>query len=840
MTNALPEERHRPETTAPTAPAQQRVHLIPLGGAINDAAELTGPRGLRQMTESWADLRAQLLIQVPLDMGAILKLDRQFEQTLIEAAPVLQNSPGLLAGLRHIAHDTQTRELERTVPLRLRECGIQVGMELVSRRSESGTVLPAHETAKSLIAQCGGSESLEQIFGNAVRHGVRRGVLVEKVAAAVHGKLRVTLCDSAGIAAQIERLEPHERQSLAQNFEERYGQPLLTAVRARTRGAGRALVIHLIQGQDLQAHGDKLYLALKNIWGVNHTAAADTLRQVPASSRKDFESLFLRTYGKHLKVSSMAEVFEKTVKNDKQRTLLAHIWNGDLLLADIHQTKLLLTSGNLLFRAKNLVTLVSLFEKMNVREFNNFQVYYCREFQSSLQKDVKAAPLPREYRELLGTFCSGFHSRESGLVDAHKLRCALAGIHRGWLGDLATGRSGSELQKLTERYEAVFSRSFAKDYKRITETKFGVIRSIFGDEYEAVKNLFVTGKLSKAELIAHCLFGPGTDADGIRAVLKGISKEESAALDAQYAQRFPGHRLRRDVAFEMFGDDHFDVTQLLRGAPETLAEHYQVLTERIEYEFSGPMAHPVKAALNSMFGRMMRRVWFVGGLIEGYDDEAQRLTHDASEVDRYYDAHFSREVGDSTHQLELEALIRRASVSADAFREAKNQLVDFFTNAVANNGGAIAVVATIALLHNIPAAIVLGGVTSLALRVAIKWSAKGPAYGLKEFVVDSLRASVAGTNLLTGRIAARQVIQSIIGTMTKTGLSTLVNVSSRLRVKQPSEHAHAISIETLAIESLHTESGSVSGKERLVGGMELAHASADGVWQRVRQAEHGI
>ena len=309
------------------------------------------------------------------------------------------------------------------------------------------------------------------------------------------------------------------------------------------------------------------------------------------------------------------------------------------------------------------------------------------------------------------------------------------GYDREGIRTLLEGKDEDYLEKLQERY--------------LTEQKVSLeddLKSEMGEDsgaFAMYRELSQTGSASEAARIAEAIEGLGTDEDQIREALKGKTKAEIEGIRAAYLE-LTDRELDSDIWYDLGGDDFFDVTEAMRGTPETPQEAYDALKRRHEHETSGIMSWAVDpfTAEDEIMERQLALA----------EERMARITH-----------------GTET-QEDRESMIilqKHHGIAADGFREARNSVAD----TAAMVGTVVVATGTIIATGGTATGFWIAVGAAALTRTGIKYGIKGNGYSSTEFAQDVGMAVVeAGTARLGMAITKGLDKVRYLATLSKGGL----------------------------------------------------------------------
>lgn len=198
-----------------------------------------------------------------------------------------------------------------------------------------------------------------------------------------------------------------------------------------------------------------------------------------------------------------------------------------------------------------------------------------RPLRADLQRHLSGAELDLATAQLVG---------DDGAARAARVNLAVSGL----------GTSKKDIDRALEGATPVERARVAEVYRaKYGETLDAALEDdLSGKDLDDARTLVAKGKLSDAQHLDRAVRGAGTDDVALRAVLTNKSKDELAAMDAEYRARNGGASLASVVKSETSGRDRFDSEMLLRGNVDTstsagLHEAVQRAQESRDFERQG-------------------------------------------------------------------------------------------------------------------------------------------------------------------------------------------------------------------------------------------------------------
>lgn len=307
-------------------------------------------------------------------------------------------------------------------------------------------------------------------------------------------------------------------------------------------------------------------------------------------------------------------------------------------------------------------------------------------------------------------------------VDALDMKAALGGV----MADRA------EVERLLDGATPQQRRAMATEYKALTgkdlRTELGRLSGNFA---EKATTLFDKGSLSDAERLHFALAGAGTDEDAVKSVLSGKSKQELAAITADYQKRYK-RDLAADLGGELSGREAFDAQLDLQGAPQTAQEALQRANARREYERGGVLNLPSRA------------------LMDLVSDKGARLDQNTQRANDFYNSALAENQANGlpasltpAQEQRLGQLLGYAGQDVASYREAK----DTASEAAATVATTAAVIGVSVATAGTATPLAVAGMAAAAgagARVVTKAAIDGKGYGLEEAATDGLVGAVDG------------------------------------------------------------------------------------------------
>ncbi len=568
---------------------------------------------------------------------------------------------------------------------------------------------------------------------------------------------------------------------------------------------------HLLAGERNEAYVDTLYLALRWRWGKDETAILSLVSKWAANPRRaeivaEVRALYAERYGGRFGVATLDHALMKQLSETEAARVIALLDGNEALATVIELTR------ELERRRPRVPVLSELLRAKTRRQLKEIRAEWRTHRNDAFARHLssrrwKPALIP--VRDLASALVHG----KAFTADAAHVRAAVLGHSGCWIGEPFVGRSPSEREAVIQRYERVYKRDFWGDLRRTMGTR---------TRYLLLESFIVNGHLSKAELLRDCMYGFGTDEQGIKDILEAATESDVREMEIEYRKfmRFDfleGLRLRpvrmvvrllqalgrylrisnqvsfmdllrerslvprdlwMDLEAELDGDDWLDAQLLRDGKPSDPVALYLRTAALYEHERGG---------------RLSRFIDWVC-----HDGEA--MDRDFAKAKEFYQANVEDKTPNADQLRRLHTLVSYASHAFESFRTAKHSLSFILANVL--SGGLVACVAAIVLSMKQPLALVMVGcfVVSAFTRMSCRWVLSARGYGREKVAQDVALATIDGMTFAVGTAArqllgglGRRVLRSKVTHKVLKGTSSfvlkrLVRTSQVLNEKKRSQH----------------------------------------------------
>lgn len=289
------------------------------------------------------------------------------------------------------------------------------------------------------------------------------------------------------------------------------------------------------------------------------------------------------------------------------------------------------------------------------------------------------------------------------------------------------GKSKEEREKLIAQYNQMYGGQNGKPGKTFDQ----MLKSELGGlDLEKADQLKDSGKISDEFALKYATSGLGTNEDLLKKTLEGKSKAEIDALRKTYKDKY-GQDLDALLGSECSGRDGFEISQLLKGKPETPEEMIARANEAYDFD------------------RGSGSNWFSRGFTDLISDSGQVLDYQHKRINQ-----IATQAGPSG-QFTDEQKARLGTLTSYQQQDVQNYQAakDTATNALAN-GTAIVVGAAVSIGTAgtaSPAVIaalsaLLGGASSMAVKGVMQEG----GYALEDMGIDAVTtlASAASAGLI--------------------------------------------------------------------------------------------
>lgn len=609
------------------------------------------------------------------------------------------------------------------------------------------------------------------------QRGIRMRLDADKVAMTISIGLRRIIPDCATLYDVLDGKTALELTLIREAFHQRYEEPIEQFVqRTLSRPwlrfiipaeASKNRALHLLRGERAEAAVDTIYLALVHPFRKPFHTIVETLRKCEPEELAQIPDLFLRNYDtKLVKLVKLLSAFSPI-----EQQAIEALLQGKRLDAEVF-----LIERGLLGPARRYDRVFETLERLGPKRLPEivgcFETYFPT---TSFRQAVSSMkPGPGRDRAL------AFIDRDDGRFDAAVVRCAIERIGSLNLKDLFRAHDRPGRRALVKAYEATYGRSFWDD----------VWSKRRRAEYFAITEVYRHGSVPKAHQLWCCVRGLGTDEQGIKNILNGLTKQEIDQLAIEYANlqrqrgffKRPGN-LERRLRWETSGDAWYDVKRLLSGVPSNTAAMYQRLLTHHAHERSGALIYRVD--LLTREGAVMDR--------------------DVASARAFYQSAIAGNEPQPAERVRFETLVRFCHRSFQGFRVAKNDISDVFANVASG---------VVAFSTALPTAFMIAGVlppaqsiaiiaavaaTSRAVtRLGLKFALKGAGYGREEVARDLIVSTLEGSTFFLSKFLPLSLLQRPLDFGAKMGLRRMVRFGETSDTQRLAAHA-------MTLRNLHSD-----------------------------------
>ena len=633
-------------------------------------------------------------------------------------------------------------------------------------------------------------QAITQLFEAAQRDGMEQRLLAEQTAIHLYecfaGSLSVrplaaVFAKRGELVKVLSSLQPEMRGLVNQIYQERYGETLQHAAKSVLRGIALHQVTAMLEGNDLSAAIDGIYIAWKRLhW--HHSpqrflSELDTaLRPVSRYERRAIERLFEERFGEQCGGRSLEDLLEQKLRGaalERGRALL----NGSFAMADalaLHSMRQRWSKPD--------CAMAALLEARTPLDLQRVQAAYRDRYDVSLVSVLERTLRPGGPRDLVLALLAADKDRAT----AARLRCGVEKVPGYWLGKAFLGKSDPHRQELIATYQRVYPNH---SLRAEVDARFE------GRELEIVQDLIRDGRVAWGKLFYFCMEGIVPDETGLRSLLHDATPDRIAEAQHEFETiwraRAPWYERLFPRAFGRFqnrlrwvgGDTWFDLRELTAGKPETADEYHEQMKRSYRHERTGWLLRALR-----FFSR--EGVVYHRDLIE-----TARLVRDLKKAAAADPCHAAAH----EPQLRLEFLVRLEELDCAAIRRLKHFVGDTITNSVAG-----AVVGISALVfptlhpHLLP---VMGAIAavSVLVRNRLKTLLKGEGYRWGEKAADTVIGVFDGATLYIPQLIQQMLLTSMTNTAAKLGLKSGLNSLGRM-VTKPRTGSFGITTKELAFE----------------------------------------
>ena len=545
--------------------------------------------------------------------------------------------------------------------------------------------------------------------------------------------------DEAKLFKALEGKTPAEIKALEAEYADHYGRNLRKDIKSELGGSDLKRAEAALAGDVAGAKADRLAQAMDGV-GTNEKEIFETLEGTSAQERKAISDAYERRHNVKLDDRLKGELSGTDL--DRAQALM----RGDTAAADAAKLR-----GAMAGIGTDEAGVYDTLKGKSPQQIDAIKSAYAKKYgngdPSALKKAIEADFGGAEKDKALSML-----EADPAASGAAELKRAMDGIgtDEAAIESVFKGKSAKEREAITAAYEEKYG-SLDKRLKSELST----------DELARVESIRKNGDLSSAEKIHYASKGLGTDEATIHETLKGKTKEEIAALRADYRERY-GKELDDVLESELGGRDAFEAKLALRGKPENAKEARDVANERYAYEREG--------AWNSVSN----------AIVDTFSDAGRVADRNHERLNTAYDAGMERKgFLSGTEAKRVEKLAGYVNTDIEAYRKAEDTVSDTAGTVAATAAGVAVVVGTGGLAT--PGVLALAAGTAGTARVATEAVVSGSSYSSGDALEDGAVGAVDGAfavvgagaaNAVTRKLAAREVAKRTVGEMAEASLKT--------------------------------------------------------------------
>lgn len=805
----LPEQ---PNVTAAHAATELKHAVMP-------HSELLASEELERNVIKYAQERGRALAAEGHVPERIEKLDKEFRALIEKHSPMIQAVPGFGAHLEQLARinmgSSRYEVFQKTLDEICRDIGISKELR---GREESGA--PRAEQRYSdyvrgqwdlIMRDPQLSQGLDEARARGMRTARERLVDIEERAVNIFlGTHHIPYLKSEKtVCAALSGLNIGDLALLRSIFRERYDRDLDDLCARRFKGLKLSRIQALLRGDEIAAQSDALCAVLKSHSIRRTHRVIAFLQGIPDEQKGAIERDFNRRHKSKFDGMNLEQALQARCSEEKSAYVRALSRQGYGTRVLLHAIDQALENTSAFTRESGLVKMCQSLERLSAEEMHSLKGDCEYRFSVPLRQrieEISKGPL----REWALALCDG----DRDLAEIAKLRCAITNAPGLWVGELAWFKEPADLVKLVQGYQDHYERDFWKDLEKSVSflgwtrhmppaPRWTGMRGFLDGQYELMEKVFKEGRLSRAEMLFDCMYGPGTDEAGILKLLTGLSKAEIAELREEFDKLFT-EKLRagfeRALRGELSGQDEFDTFQALAGKIEAVEEKFEQFKARYLYEEDSWLANVLETLRHERQGVVG---WSVNLLKRGarrvlrnLNQENQCLERDNRDVSEYFREHIQDKCPRPDQLQHFDTLLERGRISCESFRLVKNNLARVVSD-LTSKAAAIAtfvvswqMAAPFPWYVTVPIVALCTGVAKGATSMVSKMMIKGrDVYGREEMITDGALAVIEGASVFVGKApGAREMVRKIARGVTKFGFSKAVRLTEKL--SKHSKHAH--------------------------------------------------
>ena len=773
---------------------------------------------LRELTQRYAVSRANVILGPGRSEEQLETLDRLYRGNLKEFSHLFQQKPELLQELYDLARETQDRITTGQISQEFLERGRKAGLELgrfpewskfeSARNAMQSRLSSLNQQLGGLFARCLPqshsvifqaeqsqpcpcplSQELVATFERGVKDGLQQYLEADQVAAKLAVSLRL---EKSGALSLPRSTRLPEAIIATENKSPEFKALVARAFEDRTKvSLDQALTFTFRKSALIRAH----HAMCSCEAGVALALSLDQALSLASSSQRGNAVINLLTKAWPEDLKHVDSQFAAQVAHEKNLPALRNKLKSRLDLLDAHLAGAIIDGDAptaLACRLRKFITGESspaknirfVFREIHSAQASHSVIAKYQElFGSELVIALQRLLAPGPARDLSLAILSGDQNR----IHAAEIYCALK-IREDWLAAPFLSQPNEKRAQLIQDYESVYHKgkpgSFAKDLRvAVWQEDYGFLHKLplicrwldktpfpNNSSYPFIRKIIRDGRLTEAEMLRYFIEGLGSDAEGIRTVLRDRPKSEIDRISAAYAELYPIGKqtrffrqiplirrflrsgdLRTDILSELSGKDRFDVAAMLNGAPDTPAAIISLIRDRLEYERGRGI---IRWLLESRLTPKRYRY----ALASAKDDSVR--------AERLF-AHQEKSPQELAFGAQLRSfqVIRLAEHGLEQIRLLKLKLSRIVAK-VATWGGALAGGALAFQLHDPAAVMVLGGalIGKIGSRWLIRRSIERAHYSLEDGFWDVTRDCIDSAGFFffaTGRLGA--AVFSVIG-----------------------------------------------------------------------------
>lgn len=533
----------------------------------------------------------------------------------------------------------------------------------------------------------------------------------------MHGGLFGFGHDSEALFKSLDGKTPEQIDKIRANYKDHYAKDLDADLKSKLSGKELDRANDLLKGNQSAADAAGISKAFGTLWNDNKGIETLLSGKTPEQMKQIADQYKAQT-GKDLK----SDLADKMSGADKDKALA--LFDGDKAKAAVADIKK--ADGWFSTDGKAIAdTLEGKSPEERAAISKAYKEKYGVDLKDHLQNDLSGAKRDEAQAALDGN---------TAKVEAAKLKDA-QGIFwsdkKSIYGALE-GKSDAERAAISEEYK----KTYGQDLRSALQD------DLSGSKLEKAETLLDKGKLTDAESLRFAL--DQSDKDTIKATLAGKSKEQIAAMSAEYEQA-TGRTLQDDIGDKLSGRDLFQAQQDLKGKPTSLEEAVQRANEAHDFERDGG------------FGQ---------GLVDTFSDKGERLDTDNDKINasnqRYQQLKAEGRYDEARAEAaNLQKLVGYSGADVENYQDAKDSAAKTAGTIAATGAGVAVMVATAGTATPLVAMAAMAATAGAGAKVLTSGAIEGQDYTHEQASSDLMTGAIDGGVSVLGGVGAGTVGKEI-------------------------------------------------------------------------------